>query len=61
MSLYDHAMSQLPDRYYPTMHLDGYTPEQILITKRCDMMAEYEARTEQQPIDVNIRTEIKTK
>lgn len=61
MSLYDQAMSQLPDHYYPSMYLDGYTPEQILMTKRRDMMAEYAARTEQQPVDVNIRTEVKTK
>ena len=50
----------LPEHYYNTMYLDGFSPEEILMTKRRDMMAEYEARTEQ-PMDVNIRTEIRTK
>ena len=56
----DQKTRKLPEHYYNTMYLDGYTPEEILMTKRRDMMAEYEARTEQ-PMDVNIRTEIRTK
>ena len=61
MSLYDQAMSQLPEQYYPTMYMDGFTPEQIMMTRRRDMLAEYAAQAEQQPMDVNIRTEMHQK
>ena len=51
---------KLPEHYYKTMYLDGFTPEEILTVKRRDMLTEYEAQTET-PMDVNIRTEVKTK
>ena len=56
----DQKTRKLPEHYYNTMYLDGYMPEEILMTKRRDMMAEYTERMEQ-PMDVNIRTEIRTK
>ena len=34
---------KLPD-YYPTMYMDGYSPEQILHTARQTMIRDYEAR-----------------
>jgi hypothetical protein len=56
----DQKTRKLPEHYYKTMYLDGFTPEEILTVKRRDMRAEYEAQTEE-PMDVNIRTEVKTK
>ena len=50
----------LPEHYYNTMYLDGFSPEEILMTKQRDMVAAYTERMEQ-PMDVNIRTEIRTK
>ena len=32
--------SQIPE-YYPTMYLDGYTPEQIFYAKRKQMLKNY--------------------
>ena len=56
----DQKTRKLPEHYYKYMYLDGFTPEEILTVKRRDMRAEYEAQTEEQ-MDVNIRTEVKTK
>ena len=33
MSLYDEAMKHVPE-YYPSMYMDGYSPEEILYAKR---------------------------
>ena len=56
----DQKTRKLPEHYYKYMYLDGFTPEEIMSVKRRDMRAEYEAQTEE-PMDVNIRTEVKTK
>jgi len=37
--------NQIPD-YYPTMYLDGYTPEQILNAAHKQMYNDYIARKE---------------
>ena len=41
--LYDILMEKIPD-YYPTMYRDGFTPEQILMAKRRQMLEEQEER-----------------
>ena len=56
----DQRTRKLPEHYYKYMYLDGFTPEEIMSVKRRDMRAEYEAQTEE-PMDVNIITEVKTK
>ena len=56
----DQRTRKLPEHYYKTMYLDGFTPEEILTVKRRDMLTEYAARNEE-PMDVDITTEVKTK
>ena len=56
----DQRTRRLPEHYYNTMYLDGFTPEEILTVKRRDMLTEYAARNEE-TMDVNITTEVKTK
>ena len=43
MTLYEYMDSKIPD-YYPLMHRDGYSPEQILHAARRKILREYEAR-----------------
>lgn len=58
MSLYEYLNRQTPD-YYPTMHLDGYTPEEILQAHR-KMMLDKIAGS--QMVDtIKIISEVKTK
>ena len=45
MTLFDYYDRQIPD-YYPTMHMDGYTPAQIMHAAHRKMVCEYEARQE---------------
>ena len=45
MTLFDYYDRQIPD-YYPTMHMDGYTPEQIMHAAHRKMVREYEERQE---------------
>ena len=54
MTLSDYYNRQVPD-YYPTMYLDGYTPQQILMAKRIQML-------QSQTVDeVKITSEVKIK
>ncbi len=57
----DQIMRALPEHYYPTMYLDGFTPEQIMMTARRDMRADYGAEAEETPPTVTIRTEASQK
>ena len=52
----------LPD-YYPTMHLDGYTTEEILTAQRRTMAKKLaERQAEADAVDeVNITSEVKVK
>jgi hypothetical protein len=43
------------------MYLDGFTPEEILYVKHRDMLAAVAEQADKAPVDVNIRTEVKTK
>ena len=40
MTLVDYYDRQIPE-YYPTMYMDGYTPEQILHAAHRKMVREY--------------------
>lgn len=56
----DHRTRKLPERYYKTMYLDGFTPEEILTVKRRDMLEALDEEADETPT-VTIRTEVKTK
>ena len=43
MTLYEYYDRKIPD-YYPTMYLDGYSPEQIMYAAHRKIRQEYEAR-----------------
>ena len=43
MTLFDYYDSKIPD-YYPTMYMDGYTPEQIMYAAHKKMQRMYEER-----------------
>ena len=54
MTLSDYYNRQVPE-YYPTMYLDGYTPQHILMAKHTQML-------QSQTIDeVNVTSEVKIK
>ncbi len=53
-------LQDIPE-YYNTMYLDGYTPEQILLAKRRQMMADYADRREQQRQEAEIYKQIEDK
>lgn len=53
MTLSDYY-NQVPE-YYPTMYLDGYTPQQILMAKRSQML-------QSQTVDeIKVTSEVKIK
>lgn len=56
----DHRTRKLPEHYYKTMYLDGFTPEEILTVKRRDMLEALDEEADETPT-VTIRTEVKTK
>ena len=43
MTLFEYNDRKVPD-YYPTMYLDGYSPEQIIHAAHRKIRQEYEAR-----------------
>lgn len=58
MTLFDYYDSQIPD-YYPTMHMDGYTPKQIRYALHRKMVCAYE---ESQTVDeIRITSEVRRK
>ena len=46
MTLFEYYDRKIPD-YYPTMYLDGYSPEQIMYAAHRKLRKEYEAREAQ--------------
>lgn len=58
MKVQDYLYRNLP-RYFPTMYLEGYTPEQILLAAHRDMIQEY--ATEPDGFEVHIKSEVKKK
>ena len=57
----DQRTRRLPEHYYNTMYLDGFTPEQILMAKRRQMWEEQEERETAMPTDIHITSEVKIK
>ena len=57
----DQITRKLPEHYYDTMYLDGFTPEEIYMTNRRDMLRQYVAPAEEPAMDVNIRSEVAVK
>ena len=58
MNIFDYYKRQLPE-YYPFMHLDGYTPEQVYASYRKmlgEMYSEAEPTT-----NINFSYEVKSK
>lgn len=45
MTIADNYFKHVPD-YYPSMHLDGYKPEEIYYAVRKKMFQKYEERKE---------------
>ena len=68
MTLYEYYDRKIPD-YYPTMYLDGYSPEQIMYAAHRKIRQEYEARKAERMAEaeameipeVKIRSEVKIK
>ena len=44
--------------YYPYMHLDGFSPEEIIFAKKQQMLDEIESREFDDEIAVNIISEV---
>ena len=59
MTLSDYIYENLP-HYYPSMYLDGYTPEQIREAAHRDMIAEY-GNHDPDGYEVHITSEVKKK
>lgn len=63
MTLADAYFKHVPD-YYPSMHIDGYNPEEIYYAIRKKMLKQKEAREEEQEDilpNVKIVSEVKVK
>ena len=57
MNIFDFYSRQLPD-YYPSMYLDGYTPDQIYASFHRMLRKQWEAEQEQ-PSRVHFTYEVK--
>jgi len=60
MSVLDYIHRGIP-AYYPTMYLDGYTPEQIMIAVRKKMRGLTRPAPQEPPFKVHITSEVKLK
>lgn len=65
MTLDDYYFRTVPE-YYPTMYLDGFTPEQIMYAHRRKMRRRYEQWCKEQQektedINLKITSEVKIK
>ena len=64
MNIQEQYFKGVPD-YYPSMYLDGYTPQQIMYTVRNKMIQEYKkrkmAKTEPEITEFKITSEVKVK
>lgn len=58
MTIGEYYNRKIPE-YYPTMYLDGYTPQEILIAAHKSMLKEYQ--DSQQVDEVKITSEVKVK
>ena len=60
MTIYDNYNESIPE-YYKTMHLDGYSPEQILQAARKKIIQDHEERQEDTVPDVSVASEVNIK
>lgn len=65
MTLDDYYFRTVPE-YYPTMYLDGFTPEQIMYAFRRKMrrkVAQWRMEQQEKPEDINLKitSEVKIK
>lgn len=52
----------MPEKYYPSMYLDGFMPEQILMTAHRQFIRETERGQEEESFEnVHITSEVKIK
>jgi hypothetical protein len=58
MTIGEYYNRKIPE-YYPTMYLDGYTPQEILIAAHKRMLNEYQ--DSQQVNEIKITSEVKVK
>jgi hypothetical protein len=58
MTIGEYYNRKIPE-YYPTMYLDGYTPQEILIAVHKSMHNEYQ--DSQQVDEIKITSEVKVK
>ena len=49
---------KLPD-YYPTMYLDGYTPEQIMYAAKRGMLQRHRERKAEQAVQTAVETALR--
>ena len=62
MTIAESRNKKLPESYYPTMYLDGFTPEEILTTARKGFIRDAEGFQEEGSYEnVHITSEIKVK
>lgn len=63
MTISDYINRKIPE-YYDTMHLDGFTPQEILAALHKKMIQQYGSADQQTPDpfqNINIKSEIKIK
>lgn len=58
MTIEEYYNRKIPE-YYPTMYLDGYTPQEILIAAHKRMLKEYQ--DSQKVNEIKITSEVKVK
>lgn len=62
MTVSEYANRNLPENYYPMMHLDGYTPEEILMSAHRTLFQKAEGFQEEEGYEnVHITSEVKVK
>lgn len=59
MTIAESRNKKLPENYYPTMYLDGFTPEEILTTARKGFIRDAEGLQEESYENVHITSEVK--
>ena len=61
MTLFENIDRKIPD-YYPTMYMDGYTPEEIRFALRRKMLENIESQEEdKEPQTVKVISEVKVR
>ena len=57
MSIFNHKYRKVPD-YYPTMYMDGFTPDEIYYAKKRQMIKDWEERELQKNLEKEMEKEI---